>query len=51
MAACGAKNFHKVNFDFSAVWLDFAGYSVRWIVLRPLSGVKADMTIALRNVR
>jgi hypothetical protein len=24
MAACGAKNFHKVNFDLSAVWLDFA---------------------------
>jgi hypothetical protein len=24
MAACGAKNFHKVNFDLSAVWLDLA---------------------------
>jgi formate dehydrogenase subunit delta len=21
MVACGAKNFHKVNFDLSAVWL------------------------------
>lgn len=31
MAACGAKNFHKVNFDLSAVWLDFAGVFGRWI--------------------
>ena len=45
MAACGAKNFHKVNFDLSAVWLDFASVfgqmDIRFSsVLRPLSGVK-----------
>jgi hypothetical protein len=43
MAACGAKNFHKVNFDLSAVWLDFASVLCQnacplLIVLHPLPG-------------
>jgi len=53
MAACGAKNFHKVNFDLSAVWLDFASVFGQIDVhfssfyLR-FWGKAADMTFALR---
>jgi hypothetical protein len=48
MAACGAKNFHKVNFDLSGIRSD--GYPL-FIGFTSAFGGEADMTIALRNVR